>query len=311
MRINLQQFSRGGRVDVAAVMSAITERTSAEGAMHQTLYVPVGHYHMADLALPSRTTVLLDPGARVSVSLPGRSLFTADGAELVSIVGQGIIDGGCDSEGAKHSAPPLLRFSACQRLRIEGVRIEGSAGPTLTLDRCHHVDIERIQLTTVARADGLHILGGLGIRLTHLQVDTGGTGLLVTATGRNSLDQLTVRDSAFACAQPAITLLADGGRLDRVRFHQCRVSGSQSTFCATAVGDGRIDGLAVDECTFTDGGVLVDGTGGTIGGLSLLSLRCQAPVTLRRVAAVTVCGEQQWLSTARLNEVDFVDVPRV
>lgn len=312
MRINLQQFGRDGRVDAVAVMAALSERAAADGAAYKTLYIPVGHYHLADLVLPSRTTVLIDPGARVSLAAPGRSLFSAENAELISIVGQGIIDGAADAANPGHATPPLLRFTGCQRLRIEGISFEAAAGPTITLEQCQHVDIERVQLnaTATARAEGLQILGGREIRLAYVHADTSGTALHLAACEGQTLEAVTVRDSTIRSGTVAISLLADGGRLSRIRFHQCHVNDTSRAVTATASRGGKLMEVAFDECSFS-GTVLVDGAGGTVEKLSVLSLRVDAPVTLGHVTGVVVLGESGWLENAVLEKVDFLARPTV
>ncbi len=312
MRINLQQFAREARVDAVAVMAALSERAAADVTAYHTLYIPVGHYHLADLALPSRTTVLIDPGARVSLAEPGRSLFTAVNAELISIVGQGIIDGAGHAATAGHAAPPLLRFTGCQRLRIEGISLEAATGPTIALEQCRDVDIERVQLNATgdARAAGLHILGGSDIRLAYLHADTHGTTLHLAAGEGQTLQAVTVRDSAMRSGTLAIRLLAEGGRVGGIRFHQCHVHDTLQAVGATVRRGGKLIEVAFDECSFS-GTVLVDGADGVIERLSVLALRVDAPVTLRHVAGVVVRGESGWMENAVLEKVDFPDRPTI
>lgn len=312
MRINLQQFGRDGRVDAVAVMAALRERAAADGAAYNTLYIPVGHYHLAELVLPSRTTVLIDPGARVSLAAPGRSLFSAENAELISIVGQGIIDGAVDAVTPVRAAMPLLRFAGCQRLRIEGISVEATAGPAVALEQCQDVDIERIQISSAGdgQAGGLHILGGREIRLAYVHADTRGTTLLLTAGNGQPLEAVTVRDSALHSGTVAIQLLADAGVLGRIRFHQCHVHDTIRAVTATAPRGGRLVDLALDECSL-NGMVVIDGTGGTVSGLSVSSLCGDASVTLRHMTGVVVSGESRWLKSAVLEKVDFLARPTV
>lgn len=120
-----------------------------------TYFFSKGHvYNIGKLMLNSGDTVYIEDGAIVS------GTFTADLADNISILGNGIVYGGNWHNEEENGGNQLVLVTRCHHLHIEGVTFLDSGSWHIVPIECEDVTFQNINiLGKVITGDGLDILG--------------------------------------------------------------------------------------------------------------------------------------------------------
>lgn len=180
----------GGRITTEAVQRAI-DRASGE---KRVLYFPAGEYSVASLTLRDNSALYLAKDAVIKAateedawkSCPTRPLLRCDGAENVSIRGEGTIDGMgaffADEKGERKKTPyrmeRLIWLRNAKNVLIEGVRLVESVGWTLHIDLCENVLIDGVIIRNPTwrkrhNGDGIDINSSENVTIMNCDIVTG------------------------------------------------------------------------------------------------------------------------------------------
>jgi polygalacturonase len=178
----------GRTLNTAAIQRTIDESAAAGGG---EVLVPAGVFVTGSLRLKSNITLRLMPGAVLqgssdpmdypdhdisayqkfgTITHDGvfvkamKSLIIADGAENVSIVGEGTIKGAGDAEAFqlglnKDGKPKNLFFIGCKNIRLSGIRVQNSAQVTISISGCDRVFVDGIHIRSLVNwnCDGMDV----------------------------------------------------------------------------------------------------------------------------------------------------------
>lgn len=172
----------GQALDTAPINRAIAACVQAGGG--QVLFPP-GKYLSGTLRLHNNVTLLLPAGARLvgttnlaeyghfqpPAGTPEarfrpewhRALILADGAENITVQGEGIIDGNqvFDPRGEERMrGPHTILFGNCRGVTIRAVTVVDSANYAVLLENCQDVEVRGVKVT--GGWDGIHFRGWPG-----------------------------------------------------------------------------------------------------------------------------------------------------
>lgn len=171
----------GKMPDTAAINKAIEACAAAGGGLVQ---FPAGNYLSGTVHVKSNVTLFLDAGATLvgsrnledyqNFSPPAgtpeskwtrwhRALVLGDGAENVTIAGQGVIDGNkiFDARGEERMrGPHTILLGICRNVTIRDVSIKDSANYAIMLEFCQQVEVRNVKIT--GGWDGVHFRGWPG-----------------------------------------------------------------------------------------------------------------------------------------------------
>jgi len=181
---NVRQYGAmgdGKTPDTAAINKAIEACAAAGGGQVQ---FPAGNYLSGTVHLKSNVTLFLEAGATLigsgnlehyqNFSPPAgtpeakwtrwhRALILGDGAENVTIAGQGMIDGNkvFDPRGEERMrGPHTILLGICRNITIRDISIKDSANYAIMLEFCQQVDVRDVKIT--GGWDGVHFRGWPG-----------------------------------------------------------------------------------------------------------------------------------------------------
>jgi polygalacturonase len=254
----------GETVDTAAIQKALDECGKAGGG---TVRFPAGTYLSQPISLRSKTTLLLDPGAKLKATddpkdylpsnvtwediLQGRSkgpfVNFVNGKNLVdvTITGKGTIDGSGarwwqPAEEARRKVsgytlprPNLIRITACKRLTVTGVTLQNSPKFHLVPEDCEDVLIENVTILApegAANTDAIDPTMCQRVTITKCLIDVGDDNVAIKSSKK-------MPGREFACDGLTIT--------DCVFKHGHGLSiGSETA--------GGVRNLTVKHCSFED-----------------------------------------------------------
>jgi polygalacturonase len=232
---DVRQFGARGdgiALDTAAIQQAFDECGKAGGG---TVRFPAGTYLSRPIALRSKTTLVLEPGATLKATddpkdylpagvawediIQGRSRgpFTnfLNGKDLVdvTITGGGTIDGSgarwwVPAEAARRKVPGytlprpnLVRLLGCKRLKVSGITLQNSPKFHLVPEDCEDVLIEDVTILApegAANTDAIDPTVCRHVTITRCRIDVGDDNVAIKS-GR----KLPGRE--FACEDLTIT----------------------------------------------------------------------------------------------------------
>jgi hypothetical protein len=200
----------GVSLDTAAVQAAVDAASATGGRV----VLSPGVYMCGTIVLKSRVTLDLLPGARILGSpqledyLTGEwghnkditpwHLIVAEGAENVTITGEGEIDGNGPAfwqQDRPHEwhfwrehvrrVSPMIQFDDCRHVRIENVTLRNTPGWTVHLRRCEHVAVRGVTMRNGLfgpNNDGLDINGCRYVTVSDCDIETGDDAIVLKTT---------------------------------------------------------------------------------------------------------------------------------
>ncbi|NQT82843.1 right-handed parallel beta-helix repeat-containing protein [bacterium] len=181
---NVRQYGAmgdGRTLDTVAINEAVEACAAAGGGQ---VLLPPGIYLSGTVHLKHNVTLFLDAGATLvgsknlehyqNFTPPAgtpesrwtrwhRALILGDGAENITIAGQGVIDGNkvFDPKGEeKMRGPHTILLGICRNITIRDVSIKDSANYAIMLEFCQQVEVRNVKIT--GGWDGVHFRGWPG-----------------------------------------------------------------------------------------------------------------------------------------------------
>jgi polygalacturonase len=275
----------GKTVDTVAIQAALDACGKAGGG---TVKFPPGIYLSRPLALPAKTTILLEAGATLLAS-PTQSDFLKAGGDWlaarsnddfipfisgknltdIAVSGQGTIDGnGANWWGPAEEArtrkpgyvlprPDLIRFDHCQNVRLAGVKLVNSPRGHFILTDCEDVVVEGMTIRTPAGAantDGLDPVNCRNVTITRCTIDTGDDNISIKSgkkvPGRQfACENITVSDCEFLHGHGMSIGSATVGGVHHVNVKNCRF---ENTDNGLRIKSGRDRGGPVEDISYSD-----------------------------------------------------------
>ncbi len=275
--------------DTTSAIQAAIDRIAADGG--GTLRIgpgcwPCGHLRLnhgvlLELVHGAVLDALADP-SRYPEPTPdrqvdhGRSLISAEGARDSGIIGRGTIR----CHGGEWWDPPLpgsrwyrfrpgsrlgpvLEFSHCKNLRIEGIRIEDSPGWTVLCWCCDQVVVRDVDIDNHLfgpNTDGIDLNGCNDALIDACRISTGDDAVVIkTSHNARPSARILVRGcrlrshcAALKCGTEVFHSITD------VVFADCLVTGSNRIFALYALDGGAIERVQVRGiCGDTDTGMIL------------------------------------------------------
>lgn len=221
----------GRSLCTSAIQRAIDEAAHAGGGI---VHVPQGKFLTGRIDLRSHVTLYLDEGSELlgSTSLDDyrgadgrgnqRHLLYANDAEDVALSGPGTINGQGPSfwepsgkaplppaqawaDVASHALKPkssgrpspMVLFANCRGARVDGVRLENSAGWTLHMLNCDHAQITGIAIRNPVNGpntDGIDMTGCQDVVVSGCSVETGDDAICLKSEGQSGAEPRLVKN---------------------------------------------------------------------------------------------------------------------
>ncbi|GGE95524.1 TIGR03808 family TAT-translocated repetitive protein [Stappia taiwanensis] len=229
LRGTIEASEFGVRPNAGDDQSALLQKAiNASVERGRALFLPGGHYPVANLRLPGGARLVGIPGQTWFDYLGGGHLIYSEKGAAIGL--EGIhFDGGNRHLG--DYTPALLHFSDATDLSLESCTISGSAKTGLALDRCSG----RVTACTIsgARQAGLRSVEATGLSITDCHVhDCANAGILVyrwtegedgTLVSGNRVERIAAKDGGTG---------QNGNGINVFRAHGVIVSGNRVTDCA-------------------------------------------------------------------------------
>ncbi len=252
-KYDVRQFGAAGdgkTSDTAAIQKAL----DACGASGGTVDVPAGKYLVGSIQLHSNTTLVLVKGATIVGSpdaidypmttvrfegemVPGHhALLWADGAENISIIGPGTIQGDMKIGNMRTPrGPVMVELTNCKNVLLDGFTDRYRKLWSIHLLFCQNVVAENLTIrTTLSNGDGIDVDSTDHVLIQNCDIDTG-DDCISLKSGRGI--------SAVKAAQPT----------EDVLIRNCTFA---SDFAGIGIGSemsGGIRDVQIENCDFTDG----------------------------------------------------------
>ncbi|HWG20114.1 MAG TPA: glycosyl hydrolase family 28 protein [Terracidiphilus sp.] len=303
----------GKTINTASIQRAIDDAFQAGGG---TVYLPAGTFLSGRIDLKSRVGLYFGAGCTLlgskslsdyhgspgSVDASQRHLIYARDAEEVTLAGAGRIDGQGASfwessgraplppdeqwaEVASHAykekksgrPSPMVRFANCRRVRVEGVRLENSAGWTLHLLNCDDAQITGMAIKNPVygpNTDGIDITGCQNVEVSGCTIETGDDAICLKSENPLGPEPRLIKNvvvtncSLTTCCNGFKLGTSSEGGFENISFTNSVISNGEVSF-----GERVISGVALEVI---DGG-WIDGV--TVSGIKMQ--RARTPIFIR------------------------------
>jgi hypothetical protein len=305
----------GAKGNSPGINAAIDACHAAGGGI---VYAAPGVYRCGTVVLKSNVTLYLEAGATILGSKelkdytlePGppakgdanqKHLIFARDAENVGLAGPGRIDGQGPAfwvpSGRRVPPPedgwrdvatydwkpldrpsPMLEFTGCRYVRIEGVRIENASGWTLRPINCDDVVIQGVTIKNPVigpNTDGIDATGCRNLFISDCHIDTGDDAICLKSEnpyggGPRISRNITITNCVLTCCCNGLKFgTATRGGFENVTFSNCVIANEDVALNARV-----ISGIALE---------IVDG--GWLEGVTISNVRMQrvrTPIFIRR-----------------------------
>lgn len=264
---NVRDFgAKGDRQtpDHPAIQTAIDACAEVGGG---TVLLPPGDYLSGTIQLRSNVTLNLSAGATLWASTdpthyPGKSsgrLLTANDAEHIAIIGEGVINGqGTADYGARWGAPDkpafrtgVLLFEQCRHVVIRDVTILYSDSWTVHLKRCDNVSIDGVTIfNNIHRlnSDGIDPNSCSNVRISNCHIVAGDDCIVLKSTESYPCQNVVVTNCTLESTATALKLGTESqGDFRDVHFSNCAIRDTR-----TGIGFYMKDGATMERITFSD-----------------------------------------------------------
>jgi polygalacturonase len=289
--------SRGAVADGSELNTILFNRLIGEisAAGGGTLWFPAGTYLTGTINLRSHVTLQLEPGARILGSTEisdypenppprptdrleyGRhALIHADGQTDVAIVGQGTINGqgshsnftkkdlqarGWSPRDAYLKRPYGLSFVRCQRVRVEGIRLENIAFWCQHYLDCDDVVVRGVTVESKKydyNNDGIDIDGSRNVRVNDCHFNVGDDAICLKAAYRDCENIIVTNCTASSLANGVKFGTASAGGFKNITISNIVLDGIQAAGIALEIVDGgTLDGVILSNFTMRNVGAAI------------------------------------------------------
>jgi len=272
----------GRTIDTAAIQDAIDTCADAGGGH---VYVPAGTFLTGTLFLRRFVALYLDHGATLLGSTylsdyptvrpsfrsytdnyTERSLIYAEGAEHISILGPGTIDGqGATFSGTRQykGRPYLLRIISCRHVLVRDVTMLNSAMWTQHFMACEHITIDNIHVRTRVNKnnDGIDIDGCRYVHISNCHIDSGDDAIALKASAHLPSRDICITNCIISSFCNAIKLGTESnGGFHNIVVSNCTIYNTRLAGIAIEMVDGGfLDGITVTNIVMdhVSGGIFV------------------------------------------------------
>jgi hypothetical protein len=251
--------------DSAAIQKAIDACATAGGG---TVILPAGDYLSGVIRLRSNVTLQLDGGATLWASTDrsdydnGRSrhLLFADGAEHISLVGSGKINGQGTADlgrrrGVKEEMPSfrtgILLFQNCRHVTIRDVTILYSDSWTIHLRRCETVFIDGVTILNNyyrTNSDGIDPNSCRDVHISNCHIVAGDDCIVLKSTEPYPCENVVVTNCTLETIATALKLGTESkGDFRNIHFSNCTIRNTP-----VGIGFYMKDGATMESVTFSN-----------------------------------------------------------
>lgn len=262
----------GQSLDSPAIQKAVDEAAQQGGRV----MVPAGLYVCGTVRLRNRVTLDLQQGATILGStdlahyetrtwghhndITPWHLILAENVEDVVLTGEGTIDGHGhyfwqpDRPSEWHfwrenlqRVSPMVHFQGCRRIRIENVRLTGSAGWTLHLHDCDQCAIRGVQIQNTLfgpNTDGIDLTGCREVTISDCHISTGDDAIaLKTSEYSRSCEDIAISNCVLETSCVAVRI----GYESRRDFRRIAVSNCTVRRCSRIFDLRSVEGAAIEQ----------------------------------------------------------------
>lgn len=282
---NVRDFGAKGdglTFDTQAIQKALDACAKSGG----TVQFPPGTYLSKPLRLHSKTTVLLDAGARLQASTNQNDFLKTPGdwlkargsdfvpfiggehLEDVTFTGSGVIDGGGsawwdEAEKARQirpgytlPRPNLVVLEQCKNLCVENITLQNSPKFHFVPSNCENVVVSNVTILAPAHAANTDAIdpSGRHMLITHCRIDVGDDNIAIKAGKKNTGDEfqsedITVTDCTFLHGHGMSIGSETSGGVRNVVVKNCTFENTENGLRIKS--DGRRGGV-VENISYSD-----------------------------------------------------------
>ncbi|HXW92115.1 MAG TPA: glycosyl hydrolase family 28-related protein [Terriglobales bacterium] len=269
----------GRSKDTAAIQAAI----DAAGRAGGTVVFPAGNYLSGTVRLRSSVACYLGPGSTLTASpdeadfeayekLPydtfsdeetsyfRHALITAEGAENISVAGQGRIEGNRNQRGG----PKLIALKTCRLISVHRITLANAPNYNISLLGCDYVDIDGVTIFN-GYADGIDLDCCRFVRVANCYVETFDDAIVPKTSpalgSARPTENVTVTNCVLTTACYALKLGTESsGDFSNIAFSNSTVfsrrdkwnRGPLGGVAIESVDGGNIDRIVVTNITMHD-----------------------------------------------------------
>ena len=271
----------GTTLDSPAIQRAIDLAAAAGGRV----MVPPGTYLCGTVRLCSRVTLELQQGATILGSpdlahyetrtwghhrdITPWHLILAEDAEDIAITGEGTIDGNGPTfwqperpsewhfwREKLERVSPMVHLQNCRRVRVENVRLTGSAGWTLHLHDCDACIVRGLQIHNTLfgpNTDGIDITGSHDVTISDCHISTGDDAIaLKTSEYSRSCEDIVIANCVLETSCVAVRVGYESRKaFRRIAVSNCAVRGCSRVIDLRSVEGGDIEQVSVSGIVAT------------------------------------------------------------
>lgn len=255
--------------DAPAIQRAIDACTKAGGG---TVLVPAGKtFLMGSIELKSFVNLHVEPGAELRASLDqkdyrGQVLIEANGAQGISLTGQGAID----AQGrqfmreelphiyrAKSWRPRMMVLENCRNVRLRDLTLRESALWTVHLAGCTDAVLEGLTILNdlkIPNCDGIGVDASKNVRISNCHIEAG-DDCIVLKTVRSSAaygacENVTVTGCTLTSTSAALKIGTETvNDIRHVIFSDCVVRNSSRGLAIMLRDEGNVDNVLFSNIT--------------------------------------------------------------
>lgn len=264
----------GETLDTEAIQAAIDACAAVGGGR---VVIQPGRYLIGSLVLKSGVELHLSAGATLLGSTDlahytagegqkgsyfSRSLIYANGAEGISLTGQGTIDGQGrafwdENFRALERPRPWLNFVDCTHLRIEGLRLLHSPAHVLALDGCRFVRLTDLHIENDMRGpntDGIDLYRCAEVFIQGCYISTGDDAICFKSRPDRVMENIVVRDCVLESDDAAIKFGTGSGGINRyISCSNLIIRNTRYAIALFMIDGGRHEHLSFDHIQIQTG----------------------------------------------------------
>jgi len=266
----------GDTLDTDSIQQAIDAAADAGGG---TVGLRGGTFLSGTLVLRSNVTLAIEAGAILRASRDiadypdhtpqivylyqprfTKSLIYAEGAENISLVGRGLIDGQGEHfparPGDDKARPYILRFSECRNVHVRDLSFRNSARWLSHYLACENVVIDGITIHSRIREnrDGIDIDSCSGVRVSNCHIETGDDAIVLKATANRPCRRVTISNCVLSSMASALKLGTESnGGFEDVTISNCTIFDTgYSGIGLMSVDGGTLDRVSISNITMNN-----------------------------------------------------------
>jgi len=264
----------GIKYDTKAVQSAIDSANVNGGG---TVYFPVGKYLLKTIVLKDNVRLFIDNGAEILGSTQmnefkpeygsfidsggrkfGTALIFANGAENISIEGNGTINGQGYTKFYPNdrsvSRPSIIRFINCKTVKVKDVTLINSAAWVQHYIACEDLVISGITVNSYSNKnnDGLDIESCERVYITGCNINSEDDSIVLKALTTKACRDVVISDCILSGLKSAIKTGTESiGNFENITISNCTIFGTRG-ISLIAVDGGSINNVTISNISMRD-----------------------------------------------------------